>query len=112
MTMAASVAACHVCTLWFMSADAVWGKTGSKLEPHDPTKVAAVVQYGLASGELTEAMVGNTSIVYTNIYNDTAWSGGHTYHSPIIHHVLLPDLQPATQYFYRVGECLAGCSGW
>ena len=88
-----------------LHAEPLWVKTGSVFTPYDPTTVTAVVEYGTQHSQPSERAVGNTSLVYTNIYEDNAWSEGHTYSSPIIHHVQVPGLKPGTRYFYSVGEC-------
>ena len=82
--------------------------TGFDFKPYDPATVAAEVQYGTATGQLDRTATGNASLVYTNVYEDSSWSTGHTYSSPILHHVLLSGLQPSTLYFYRVGAWAAG----
>lgn len=92
----------------FFGADAVWGLTGEDLQPNDRSTLSPLVQFGPASGQIPEVWispvaVSNVSLVYTNKYKNNSWSAGHTYHSPVLHHVLVQGLEPRAEYAYRVG---------
>ncbi|PSC76955.1 purple acid phosphatase 15 isoform X2 [Micractinium conductrix] len=69
--------------------------------PHDPAAVPSVVRWGTKRGELKQRTEGDAGVVYTYTYGQD--HGNATYHSPILHHVILSGLRPGTPYFYSVG---------
>ncbi|KAL4419216.1 hypothetical protein ABPG77_010658 [Micractinium sp. CCAP 211/92] len=71
-------------------------------QPYDPATVRSVVRWGTVRGNLTEREEQDHQLVYTYVYGPEA--GNTTYQSPILHHVLLHDLEPDTRYFYSVGD--------
>ena len=94
------------CTL--LPAEPRTGPTSDPPAPHNATEVAGLVRYGTTPGQLNQTASGGRDVVYTYAYQEPA--GGMTYHSPILHHVLLTGLQAAQQYWYRVGGRLANGS--
>ncbi|KAL4422377.1 hypothetical protein ABPG75_008574 [Micractinium tetrahymenae] len=76
-------------------------------QPYDPATVRSAVRWGTESGNLTEQTQQDHRLVYTYVYGPEA--GNTTYQSPILHHVLLRDLEPDTEYFYSVGD---EANGW
>ena len=84
------------------------GQTSNPPAPYDAAEVEGLVRYGTAPGQLSQTAVGGKDVVYSYAYRKAA--GGMTYHSPILHHVLLTGLQPGQQYWYRVGGRLANGS--
>ena len=80
--------------------------------PYDPMTVSSVVRYGLTE-TLGDTAVGGQdgvqgrSTVYTYEYPADAGAldgQGTVYSSPIIHHVVLDNLNPGSTYFYSVGS--------
>ena len=70
--------------------------------PYDPETVQSVVRWGTLSGNLTNEEQQNHRLVYAYVYGPE--TGNTTYQSPILHHVLLSDLEPDTTHYYSVGE--------
>lgn len=96
------------CCLWPSLAEPHIGPTRSPPAPHNASEVAGLVRYGTAPGQLDQAAASGTDVVYSYCYRAVA--GGMTYHSPILHHVLLTGLQPGQRYWYRVGGRLTNGS--
>lgn len=83
-------------------------------EAYDPDEVESLVEYGTEASNLDQQRGGNQTdgatvnrLVYTYKYGpgDGAIDGeGTVYQSPILHHVLLENLEPGMTYYYRVGS--------
>ncbi|KAK9915866.1 hypothetical protein WJX75_005427 [Coccomyxa subellipsoidea] len=77
------------------------------LEPNDPWAAPSMVIYGTDPTNLNKNATGSAQ-VYSQIYNSSyAFWGGNTtlnYTSPVLHTVILSNLQPGTRYYYRVGD--------
>lgn len=87
--------------------------TATPPAPYDPDSVQSIVEYGTAANALTTKVNGTNDgktskrVTYNYVYNAESGSidgMGTVYESPILHHVLLPDLTKGQQYFYRVGD--------
>ncbi len=89
-------------------AEARTGPTSDPPAPYNAAEVEGLVRYGTAPGQLSKTTSDGRDIVYSYAYGEAA--GSMTYHSPILHHVLLTGLQPGQQYWYRVGGRLANGS--
>ncbi|EFN59723.1 hypothetical protein CHLNCDRAFT_133298 [Chlorella variabilis] len=103
-------------TQWTQNSVLVSWQTGEPLiannttppPPYDPATVRSVVRWGTLSGNLTEVEEQDHRLVYSYVYGPA--SGNTTYQSPILHHVLLRDLDPDTTYHYAVGDEAHGFS--
>lgn len=82
-------------------------------QPYDVNSVGSVVLYGTSPDNLSHKIVGTNDgktskrLTYQYIYNAASGSingRGTIYDSPILHHVLLQNLQPGQRYFYSVGS--------
>ncbi|KAK9824390.1 hypothetical protein WJX72_009944 [[Myrmecia] bisecta] len=75
------------------------------LTPNDVTGAKSIVKYGTAANALTQTASG-TAEVYNQIYDDKVPAGATAlnYTSPVLHNAVLANLQPATRYFYTVGD--------
>jgi hypothetical protein len=78
----------------------------------------SIVQLGTSRKKLTRHLTGTNDgktsrrLTYSYVYPASAGpidGEGTIYESPIFHHVIVNDLKPGQQYYYRVGS---GKSGW
>ena len=95
------------------------GPSGSPPRAYYPDSVASIVMYGTSPYKLTQFVVGNKGnvpskrVVYSYEYDPASGSidgQGSVYQSPIMHHVVIKNLVPGQQYYYKVGSLLHGFS--
>ena len=76
------------------------------------TGPASTVQYGTSSGPYTSFHTATppNNTHYNQIYTFVNANPNYNYSSPVFHHVVLSNLLPSTQYYYRVGDATYGFS--